>query len=211
MTKQGANLNSLEILFPKLIKDVKPVEKTSNDVFSDRTLRAKTTPILGTEAADSLQGTIGNDVIDGKGGDDVVAGLDGNDQLIGGTGNDGLWGGKGKDRLTGGEGTDVFIYTNKNEKGDALTDFSVDSATFNSDLIVVSALSFKGGLVAGTFIKPGQFRIGVSAKDKSDRFIYNSDTGSLSFDVDGSGTAKAFQLAKLPTNLALTNQNIFAL
>jgi Ca2+-binding RTX toxin-like protein len=43
----------------------------------------------------------------------------------------------------------------------------------------------------------------------STRFIFNKSTGSLSFDIDGSGSTAAIQIASLTTNLNLTEDNIF--
>jgi Ca2+-binding RTX toxin-like protein len=59
-----------------------------------------------------------------------------------------------------------------------------------------------GGLTAA------QFTIGAAAQDASDRFIYNSQTGALFFDLDGSGAAAQVQIATLSTGLAMTHQNI---
>ena len=45
----------------------------------------------------------------------------------------------------------------------------------------------------------------------SQRFIYNSTSGSLLFDVDGNGSSLATQFAKLSSNLALTSEDIFVI
>ncbi len=57
--------------------------------------------ILGTQVADSINGTTKNDVIHGLGGKDTINGNDGNDILCGGDGNDGINGGIGDDTLLG--------------------------------------------------------------------------------------------------------------
>jgi Ca2+-binding RTX toxin-like protein len=70
---------------------------------------------VGTERADSLNGTVAGDRLRALGGDDVVNGLAGDDCLEGGAGadtlvadagNDDLDGGAGKDRMSGGAGAD---------------------------------------------------------------------------------------------------------
>jgi len=43
----------------------------------------------------------------------------------------------------------------------------------------------------------GQFRVGAAAGDLDDRFIYNTGTGGLFFDPDGSNVAGQVQLAAL--------------
>jgi Ca2+-binding RTX toxin-like protein len=81
--------------------------------------------IMGTDAADTLGGTVwddsitggdgndtvdggtGNDILVGGSGDDSLTGGDGGDELNGGTGNDSLYGGGGYNDLSGGEGDDL--------------------------------------------------------------------------------------------------------
>ena len=65
--------------------------------------------IVGTSAADNIDGNGGNDVIQGKGGNDTLAGGSGADTIYGDDGNDELQGGSGNDKLYGGAGNDVFI------------------------------------------------------------------------------------------------------
>jgi Ca2+-binding RTX toxin-like protein len=64
------------------------------------------------------------------------------------------------------------------------------------------------GLAAGV-LAPGAFRIGPLAADASDRIIYNSASGALSFDADGTGATAAIQFANLAAGLALTNADFF--
>lgn len=57
--------------------------------------------LIGSRAADSL---------DGRGGNDVILGNAGHDALRGGAGSDVLDGGRGTDTLTGGIGADRFVF-----------------------------------------------------------------------------------------------------
>ncbi|AQZ34165.1 heme peroxidase [Pseudomonas sp. LPH1] len=68
--------------------------------------------IMGTNVANTLNGTALDDHILGLGGNDVLNGLDGNDILDGGAGNDTLDGGLGADIMIGGLGNDIYIVDN---------------------------------------------------------------------------------------------------
>ena len=188
------------------------------------------TIVGGYKSGNFLYGGDGNDTLltaspqslnymnGGKGNDTLTGSENGyGDTLIGGAGNDKITGLYGADIMTGGAGADRFIYNNPDEANgtdpvtdkpavDRITDFSVAD-----DTIVVSAAGFGGGLKAGAAITSKQFTLGVAATDKSDRFIYNSSDGALLFDVDGSGSTAATQLASLPTGLAMTNNDIFVI
>lgn len=48
------------------------------------------------------------------------------------------------------------------------------------------------------------FFIGKAAHDASDRIIYNSDTGALLYDPDGTGAQAAAQFASVSPGLALS-------
>ncbi|MDT8877944.1 DUF5801 repeats-in-toxin domain-containing protein, partial [Halomonas saccharevitans] len=83
---------------------------------------------VGTESADTLDGTVVGDVL--------VGGL-GNDELDGGEGNDILVGGEGNDTLTGGLGADTFVWHLGDEGSvsdpaeDSVTNFTL--GTFGTD------------------------------------------------------------------------------
>ncbi len=131
-------------------------------------------------------------------------GTNGKDVLLGTNANDYLIGGAGDDILTGGTGGDIFYFASSNLGNDAITDF-----TPGQDFIQVSRQGFGGGLIAGDTITQVQFLIGSSATNTSQRFIYNSTSGALLFDVDGNGIQSAQQIATLNTGLALTYEDIF--
>ncbi|MBA1157328.1 calcium-binding protein [Microvirga mediterraneensis] len=137
----------------------------------------------GTNAADRFVGGVGNDRLGG--------GLD-NDTLVGGAGNDTLSGGDGKDMLTGNAGKDVFLFDTKPNKlnPDVVTDFSSRDDTFQLNRTIFKAMP-KGVLASGAFVT------GKTAKDSGDRIIYDKGTGSLYYDVDGTGRTAAVKIAVL--------------
>jgi uncharacterized delta-60 repeat protein len=110
--------------------------------------------------------------------------------LTGGTGNDTLAGGLGNDILTGGAGNDTFVFNtvaNASKNKDTITDF-----VSGTDVIQFSKAIFTGlGTSAGP-LTSDQFSSGAGitkANDADDRIIYNTTTGALYYDADGSGKA----------------------
>jgi Ca2+-binding RTX toxin-like protein len=155
---------------------------------------------IGSAFNDRLYGQNStDDHLEGRGGDDQLWGFSGNDVLIGGTGNDWLAGGYGSNTLTGGDGSDTFVIlaqTPNDPTVNNITDFN----------ILEDRIEWEGtDLPAGTPV--GVFRIGSTALEANDRIIYDSETGALFFDPDGSGSAAAQQAATLAPGLALTDLN----
>jgi Ca2+-binding RTX toxin-like protein len=114
------------------------------------------------------------------------------------TGNDGnniLNGGTGLDTLSGGAGADTFHFgdtLNGTTNVDTIKDFS------SIDLISLSAAIFTkagpvGALAADAFVA----NTSGAAADASDRIIYETDTGILRYDPDGTGAAAAIAFAKI--------------
>ncbi|MFZ4859317.1 MAG: VCBS domain-containing protein [Desulfuromonadaceae bacterium] len=147
--------------------------------------------LYGNSVANSLTGGSGNDTLVGNGGNDTLFGGAGNDTINGGSGNDSLNGGDGIDTLNGGIGSDVLnggagndIFLFNSALGatniDTLSDF-----TSGQEVIQLSVSIF-GALGAASSI------IDVS---ESDKLIYNSTTGALSYDADGAGSGAAVQFA----------------
>ncbi|UZO74948.1 DUF4347 domain-containing protein [Microcystis aeruginosa str. Chao 1910] len=143
-------------------------------------------------------GNAANNILTGNSGNNILNGSDGNDTLIGGTGND---------TITGGAGGDRFTFNNRNEGIDTITDF----LSSQGDKITVSAGGFGGGLAAGVAITAAQFVLGTTALNASNRFIYNTITGGLFFDGDGTGTLAAIQIATLSSKPTLTASDILVL
>ena len=121
--------------------------------------------------------------------------------LVGAAGNDTLNGGLGSDSLTGGTGKDAFVFASKLGKTnvDTVTDFSVRDDTFHLENAIFTKLATPGVLNSGSF------KIGTAASDDDDYLIYNSGTGALIYDANGSGQFQAVKVAVLGVNLALTN------
>jgi Ca2+-binding RTX toxin-like protein len=164
---------------------------------------SQTLAIAYNVTIENATGGAGNDTITGNDVSNVLNGGDGNDSLKGEAGNDTLVGNFGNDTLTGGSGADQFTFYSLTAGIDIITDFLGEQA----DKLVVSASGFGGGLIIGD-LSSEQFTIGSAAADESDRFIYDSTTGGLFFDMDGIGTSGQVQLATLSTNLSLIASNI---
>ncbi|RMF67187.1 MAG: hypothetical protein D6742_08175, partial [Cyanobacteria bacterium J069] len=142
----------------------------------------------GNAQNNRITGNAQKNLLQGGAGNDTLLGLGGADTLLGGTGNDVLSGGRGKNRLTGGSGRDTFVFTVGQGLGrSVVTDFRP-----RRDRILVQ----KTGLPAGR-IAASQFVRGTSARDESDRFIYDSRTGRLFFDADGTGSSRQILLGTL--------------
>ncbi len=118
-------------------------------------------------------------------------------------------GGAGNDTLTGGSGADRFIFRSPTDGVDRITDFTV-----GQDKIVFVASEF--GLdfptsSSGRYqtIAEEQFHVvGAGAADASARIFYNSGTGGVLFDADGTGPLARVQIATLSPGLAMTSADI---
>lgn len=159
--------------------------------------------IRGSDAGGQVYGFNGNDILDGRGGDDN------------------LYGGQGADTMTGGTGADQFFYlsfrngvfngqTSVAEGGDTITDF-----TSGTDIIVLSRYWFGFGNIAGPAgaltaaqadFLTGAGTTAISAKAT---FFWNSATGQLYFDFDGTGSGQAVLLATLTGGATLSLSDIW--
>ena len=158
--------------------------------------------IQGLGGNDRLYGQSGNDQLDGGTGRDYLYGGAGDDTLLGGSGNDRLYGGSGRDVLTGGANSDSFYFdTSLAGTIDKILDFSTVDDTIVLENAVFTAFSRTGTMSSSAF------HVGAAAHDSTDRIIYNSNTGALSYDPDGTGAAAAVQFAELSTKLPLTYQD----
>lgn len=126
-------------------------------------------------------------------------------RLSGGAGNDVINGGLGNDVLIGGAGNDTFFFNGAlgATNIDTISDFAVVNDTVRLENAIFAALTVTGTLAAAAF------HIGAAASDASDRIIYNSATGALSYDKDGAGGTAAVQFATVAHGLAMTNADFF--
>jgi Ca2+-binding RTX toxin-like protein len=120
--------------------------------------------------------------------------------ILGNDGDNVINGKGGNDVLTGGAGTDSFVFdTDLVGNLDRIVDFTrgEDRIVLDSDIFV--------GLTAGTLDASAFGNIGGGAKaDANDRVLYNSATGQLFFDADGSGAGAKVQFATLNNHAGLT-------
>jgi Ca2+-binding RTX toxin-like protein len=145
--------------------------------------------VLASDAADSLIGAAGGQNLSGRGGNDTVAGGTGNDTLYGGT------------------GADSFVFR---EMGTANADRVNDFAS-GSDKLALDDAAFTAVGAMGNFAA-GDARFWSSstgtAHDANDRVIYNTSTGSLYYDADGSGAGAAQLVATVSGNPTITASDI---
>lgn len=117
---------------------------------------------------------------------DALTGDAGKNILIGFAGNDTLNGGLGRDTLSGGLDADTFVFDTAPAPGnvDLVTGFNAAEDSFrleNSALL---------GIGSGPRLASAAFKdLAQGGVDADDRIIFNSATGDLFWDRDGSGGA----------------------
>ncbi len=164
--------------------------------------------ILGFESGD-ITGGQGADTLAGGGLDDRLAGSAGDDRLAGGAGNDSLLGDAGADSLSGGDGADTLLGGSEADTleggagADAFRFTSLASAGLDvvldvaaEDAVRVLRSQFSTGLTIG--VTPAL----VSGADPlpggpGPVFLFDTDTGDLAFDADGSGAGVAVAFVRL--------------
>jgi hypothetical protein len=124
----------------------------------------------------------------------TITGNGNRNRLVGGDGDDTLIGLGQRDRLQGGAGRDQFVLTNASRQdADLILDLE------RRDRILISRSGFSDDLELGG-INASQGRLGSSAGDSSDRFIYNPNNGVVFFDEDGVGGVAQVAIARLTGN-----------
>jgi Ca2+-binding RTX toxin-like protein len=119
-------------------------------------------------------------------------------EISGNAGANVIDGGAGADILSGLGGSDGFMFSTALGGGnvDGILDFQV-----GTDRIYLDHTVF-GGLATGE-LAAGAFQTGAVATETDDRVVYDSATGALYFDADGSGAGTAIQFAQLSDGLHL--------
>jgi len=147
--------------------------------------------LTGTAAINGTGNALAN-VIEGNAAANVLNGGDGNDILMGGGGND---------TLVGGSGSDSFVFKvapNASSNLETVIDFQS-----GLDKIQLSRSVFTALGTASATLTQGQFWSGagvVTGHDADDRVLYNTTTGALYYDADGSGSVAAVQIALIGTS-----------
>jgi len=134
----------------------------------------------GGSGNDSLKGNVARNVLKGNAGNDVFFGMVGNDVLY------------------GGRGADAFVFSTALNAGtnvDRIVDFSVQDDTIKLAKSIFTAFTKAGPLASGAF------HVGKAAHDRDDRIIYDSGTGALTYDRDGTGAASPIKFAQLSSAL----------
>ena len=130
------------------------------------------------------------------------------DRLDGGSGADRLIGGQSTDTLFGRGGNDTFVLSNSASNADFIKDFVV-----GSDTLEIDASVFGGALIGGVDLTAGQVEVNNSglASTSAVRFILDTTTGELFFDVNGSvsGATGSRLIATLDGTLAGFSNNDF--
>lgn len=135
----------------------------------------------------------------------AMPGVAGADTLDGGSGSDLLDGGLMADTLTGGAEEDTFRFSTALGNGnvDWINDFNVTEDTILLDNLIFANVGGDGELALGAFYRSAA----GAAHDADDRIIYDTDSGALSYDADGTGQLDAVQYARLGTDLNLSADN----
>jgi Ca2+-binding RTX toxin-like protein len=138
---------------------------------------------------------------------DVLDGTTGGQNLTGQAGNDTLWGAAGVDTLWGGSGNDAFIFRETGSaNADGIRDFSAASDKLWLDRSAMAALGVDGNFAAGD----ERFAANSTgtAQDASDRVIFQTGTGQVWYDADGSGAGARQLIATLQSGATLSATNI---
>lgn len=125
-------------------------------------------------------------------------------QITGNTGSNVLAGLGGNDTLAGGLGADRFVFNtvpNSATNVDLITDFNpLEDLIHLENTGIFTALGAATGTLNGALFKD----VSLGAVDTTDRILYNDATGTLSYDVDGSGAALAIVFAVLAGSPTVT-------
>ncbi len=148
--------------------------------------------VVGTDAfGDRLSGSAAAERFEGRGGNDTLSGMGGNDTLVGEAGQD------------------MFVFASAPGSGnvDLVMGFAAGSDEAAFDNTVFTALGADGDFAAGD----ARFAAGAgftSGRDASDRIVYNTSTGNLYYDADGSGGGGAQLIATLQGNPTIAANDI---
>lgn len=164
---------------------------------------------LREEAFSSINGVAGNlGIARGTLIEAAVGGKAG-DTITGSDYANALYGNLGTDTLTGNGGEDFFVFDTKpsTANADVITDFMVgeDHLVFNNAIFTKVG---RDGTLADTAFAANATG---TAGDVSDRIIYDTVTGEVFYDADGSKAGKAVLVAEIGTGLALSAADVLVI
>ena len=192
---------------------------TADDFSIFRSILARDDTFYLSNSNDRANGYAGADLLAGYAGSDILYGGDGNDRLYGGEGadslygdanDDRLYGGSGNDRLVGGSGADRVAFEirpNSTSNRDTIADFQPRLDRIELENAIFTRLALPGKLSVQNFAR----NLDGVAKDKNDYIVYETDTGKLFYDADGSGKGKAVLIATLENKAALTAADFYVI
>jgi Ca2+-binding RTX toxin-like protein len=141
----------------------------------------------------------GNDSLTGTAAANSFSARGGNDTLVGAGGVDTLW---------GGTGADTFVFREAGTaNGDSIGDWASGSDKLHLDDSAFAAIGAAGNFAAGD----GRFWAAAGATaghDANDRVVYNTSTGSLYYDADGSGSGAAQLIATVQSGATVAATDI---
>ncbi|MBF0615101.1 MAG: hypothetical protein G8237_04070 [Magnetococcales bacterium] len=176
------------------------INGTGNSLNNTITGNGAANILRGEGGADILMGGGGGDELYGGAGDDTLNGGSGADLLRGGGGNDRLMGGSGVDRLSGEAGADQFHWSRPTEGRDVITDFNVAQG----DRLYFVSPNFgflpTGVLASSRFVANSTGRATTSRQN----FLFNTASGVLKYDPDGTGPAVAMTMATVNAGSGMT-------
>jgi Ca2+-binding RTX toxin-like protein len=124
-------------------------------------------------------------------------------QLTGNGGDNVLDGGLGNDSLIGGSGDDVFQFSTTLDQinnVDRIIDFSAADDLIQLSQAVFSSLSLGS-------LSDNAFGLSTATITADSRIIYNSTSGMISYDADGSGSAASIAFAQVSPGLGIDSSN----
>jgi trimeric autotransporter adhesin len=124
---------------------------------------------------------------------DTLSGNAAAQTLTGQGGSDTLWGAGGTDTLWGATGADAFVFREMGTaNADRISDFASGSDKVHLDDAAFAAIGAMGNFAAAD----ARFKANSSgtATETNDRVVFNTSTGQLYYDADGSGSGAGAQL-----------------
>jgi len=139
-----------------------------------------TLKLTGNALGQTIQGNAGANIINGKSGSDTLYGRGGRDSFL-------------------------FDKPLGLDNIDAVADFNATADTILLENAIFNAIVGTGALTAAQFVANAS----GTARDSSDRIVYETDTGKLFYDINGSAVGGAIQFGLLTPGLPLTSEDFF--